>query len=381
MILRRSVTKIWILTSLLALLFSSSAVGAEIKPGTSCPKVNATKVLKGLKYTCIKSGKKLIWSKGVKFSSKPTTSPSSKSYIDLYTGVNQAIKSISTSEEFSVQTSDGRNRSYKIFVPQSLVSAKAAPLVIALHGGLGSASQFESNSGLSEYAGSNGFYVVYPNGIGAVEGQTLFQTWNAGDCCGLAAKNNVNDVSFIRTLINTVKATYPVDSKRIFVIGHSNGAMLAYRLACELSDQISGIGVQAGSLGVTNCNPSHPISVIHIHGTSDTNFPIDGGVGSGVAGVSFRPARFALDTFALANKCETDPEVLGDQGNSDLSIYSWRKCQNSAAIRYIIVNDGTHAWMGHPAQSALAESYVGAPYKKLDSTRALLSFLLSHPRP
>ena len=107
MILRRSVTKIWILTSLLALLFSSSAVGAEIKPGKSCSKVNVTKVLKGLKYTCIKSGKKLIWSKGVKFSSKPTTSPSSKSGIDLYTGVNQAIKPISASEEFSVQTSDG----------------------------------------------------------------------------------------------------------------------------------------------------------------------------------------------------------------------------------------------------------------------------------
>lgn len=370
----------WVLA--VTLLFpSTTATGSEIRAGNSCTKLNATAQSNGLRFTCIKSGKKLIWSKGVKVSSKPGPSANPKPEVDLYAGISNPLKPLTTSVEQSLQTTDGRTRTYRLFVPQALTSKKPAPLVIALHGGLGSATQFEANSGLSEFAETNGFYVAYPNGVGALEGLSTLQTWNAGDCCGPAAKNNVNDLAFIRTLISILKTTYTIDSKRIFIIGHSNGAMMAYKIACELSDQISGIGVQAGSLGMEECKSSHPVSLIHIHGTSDSNFPISGGIGNGVAGIPFRSARFAVDTIASANKCEVNPQVFPYKGNTDLTIYSWNKCANSSSIRYITVQGATHAWMGHPAQSNLAQSYVGAPYEKLDATRAILSFLLSLPRP
>jgi polyhydroxybutyrate depolymerase len=257
---------------------------------------------------------------------------------------------------------------------------KPAPLVIALHGGLGSAAQFEANSGLSEFAESNGFYALYPNGIGSNENQTSPQTWNAGDCCGPAVQRNVNDIAFIESLIQHLKNTLFIDKRRVFAIGHSNGGMLAYKLACELSDEISGIGVQSASLGINQCQPTSPVSVVHIHGTADKNFPIDGGVGSGIAGVPFRSARFAVDTLATTNKCEANSETSKIRENSDLVIYSWKKCASSVGIRYIIVDGASHAWMGHPAQSNIANSYVGVPYEKLDSTKAILSFLLLHPR-
>ena len=308
------------------------------------------------------------------------TPPNKSLELDIYSGVSNPTKVIAPSRESTIRTNDGRLRSYLLFVPLTINPMKPAPLVVALHGGLGSAAQFEANSGLSEYAESNGFYVVYPNGIAAVENQVGLQTWNAGDCCGPASRINVDDVSYIKSLVKQLKSSYSIDSNRVFAIGHSNGGMLAYKLACELSDEITGIGVQSASLGMNLCQPTHPVSVVHIHGTSDTNFPIDGGLGSGIAGVPFRSARFAVDTLATSNKCEASPETSKMKENSDLVIYSWQKCASSAGIRYLIVNGASHAWMGHPAQSNLANSYVGSPYEKLDSTRALLSFLLLHPR-
>ena len=363
------------------------------KMGAICTKAGITKNYNGKKFTCIKSGKKLVWNKGVAIKTPtlaptPTPTPNRTQItstnknldLDIYLGVKDGAKVTPRSTELTIRTSDGRLRSYLLFAPSTINSMKPAPLVIALHGGLGSAAQFEGNSGLNEFAESNGFYVVYPNGISAIENQAILQTWNAGDCCGLASKNNVDDVAFIKILVKQLKSSYSIDPRRVFAIGHSNGGMLAYKLACELSDEISGIGVQSASLGINQCQPTFPVSVVHIHGTSDNNFPIDGGVGSGIAGVPFRSARFAVDSLATSNKCEASPETSKIKENADLVIYSWKKCASYVGIRYIIVDGASHAWMGRPAQSNFANSYVGVPYEKLDSTKAILSFLLLHPR-
>ena len=363
------------------------------KAGAICSKAGITKNYNGKKYTCVKSAKKLVWNNGVAIkapnpapTSTPTpnrtqiTSTNKNLDLDIYLGVMDGAKVTPRSTELTIRTSDGRLRSYLLFAPSTINSNKPAPLVIALHGGLGSAAQFEGNSGLNDYAESNGFYVVYPNGISAIENQAILQTWNAGDCCGPAAQKNVNDIAFVESLIKHLRNSLSIDKRRVFVIGHSNGGMLAYKLACELSDEISGIGVQSASLAINQCQPTNPLSVVHIHGTSDKNFPIDGGVGSGVAGVPFRSARFAVDTLATSNKCEASPETSKIKENTDLVIYSWKKCASYVGIRYIIVEGASHAWMGHPAQSNFANSYVGVPYEKLDSTKAILSFLLLHPR-
>ena len=261
------------------------------------------------------------------------------------------------------------------------VGAKASvPLVIALHGGLGTSSQFEANSGLDGLAESNKFIAVYPDGIGNQQDGTGYQTWNGGYCCGPAATQGVDDITFIRMLILEVRKSLAIDGSRIYAMGHSNGGILAYRLACELSDLFVAIGVQAGSNVVSGCSPASPVSVFHLHGTSDTNVPIDGGKGSGVSAAVFVSARSSVDTMAKANGCsDTSPKTLVTS-NSDVTALSWIRCQSNTEVRLMTVRGATHAWMGHTSQSASAAAYVGVPYANLDATRAILSFLLSKTR-
>jgi polyhydroxybutyrate depolymerase len=122
------------------------------------------------------------------------------------------------------------------------------------------------------------------------------------------------------------------------------------------------------------------VSVIHLHGTADTNHPIDGGTGSGLAGVVFRPARDAIDAFAVADSCSPTPVFATDPANPDLTVTTWASCADATAVRYVVVQGASHAWMGHPAYSKLASSYVGEPYLDLDASRAIWSFLATHPR-
>ena len=378
--IRGSLTKGLLIALGLTLIPVSAISAQKITPGSACKVLNQKVVYQNKTYTCIKSGNKLVWNKGVKVVTKTNASPTTRPKLDLYAGVSNPIQNTSRSEEFMIQTSDGRTRTYRFFKPGSIDSKIPAPLVLAFHGGLASARQFEANSGLSEFAESNGFYVVYPNGISASETQPGFQTWNAGDCCGPAVRNGVDDVAFMASLIKLIKDSYLIDPTRVFAIGHSNGGMLAYKLACELSDQVKGVGIQSASLGMDNCGSVNPVKLVHIHGTADKNFPIDGGLGSGIAGVPFRSARFALDVFASINKCNKTPEATRDIRNSEITIYEWNECSTNVGMRYITVEGASHAWMGRTAVSSSAQSLVGTPYSNLDSTRAILSFLLGTAR-
>ena len=308
-----------------------------------------------------------------------TSMPMNDSY-DPYAGTLAGVPAIGSVTDGTLRTADGRTRRYRLYVPSSLAAGESAPLLVALHGGLGSSAQFAANSGFDELAEANGFIVVYPDGIGARPDGSGPQTWNGGYCCGPAVRQDVDDVGYIRQLLDTLATDLSVDPARVVAAGHSNGAILAYRLACELSDRIVGIGVQAGSLGVDACTPSQAVSVIHLHGTADTNTPIDGGKGSGVAGVEFRPARAAVEAMAAAAGCTGEPRSSTDPANPDLTVTTWSGCGSGAEVRYVVVDGATHAWMGHPASSAAAAAYVGEPYSGLDASRAIWSFLAAHPR-
>ncbi|MEY4231059.1 MAG: hypothetical protein RLZZ362_1908, partial [Actinomycetota bacterium] len=269
---------------------------------------------------------------------------------------------------------------YRLYVPASLASGAPVPLLVALHGGTGSSAQFAANSGFDGLAEANGFLVVYPDGVGIGPDGSGLQTWNGGSCCGPAVRQDVDDVGFVGQLIEVIAAEFPVDPARVVAAGQSNGAIMAYRLACELSDRIVAIGVQAGSLGVDGCTPSQAVSVLHLHGSADTNVPIDGGLGSGIAGVAFLPARSAVEVFAAAGGCGAAPAASTDPSNPDLTVTTWTGCSAGVAVRFVVVEGAGHAWMGHPATWAAAEARVGEPYPDLDASRAIWSFLASHPR-
>ena len=277
----------------------------------------------------------------------------------------------------SIDTADGRTRTYHLYVPSN-IPAGPVPLLVALHGGTGWGAQFQRSSGFDGLAEANGFLVVFPDGIGVGADGTQLRTWNAGYCCGPAVRQGVDDVAFVSALISEISGRYEIDPSRVFAAGHSNGGMLAYRLACELSDLIVAVGVQSSSLGVEPCKPSSPVSLLHIHGTADANHPIDGGVGSNsISGVSYNSAQWSAETIAAAVECKDRPVLSTDSSNPDLAISTWVGCTGGTEVRLIAVNGATHAWMGHPAANPAA---VGEPYQGLDSSVEILSFLLNHPR-
>lgn len=274
-----------------------------------------------------------------------------------------------------LQTSDGRTRTYHLYVPSEL-PAGPVPLLIALHGGTGSGSQFQSNSGFDQLAEANGLLVVFPDGVGIGRNEDRLRTWNGGYCCGTAAKRGVDDVGFIDSLIDVIVAEYDIDPDRVFATGHSNGGIMSYRLACELADRIVAIGLQAGSLGIDECSPSQPVSVLHLHGTADESHPIEGGTGArSISDTDFRSAAYSVTTAAAAMGCAATPIETVDASNADLTITSWSQCGDSVEVRLVAVAGASHAWMGHPATRLAAE-----PYADLDASLAILEFLLNHPR-
>jgi len=222
--------------------------------------------------------------------------------LQLYAGTRPAVAPQGATSVKTVQTADGLLRSYRIFVPSGDV--RAAPLVVALHGGLGSGVQFSRNSGLDGLATSNRFIVVYPEGVGRLPDDSGgAQTWNGGNCCGPAARQGIDDVGFVRRVVSDVAREYRIDRNRVYAVGHSNGGIMALRLACEASDVFAAVGVQSASLGMTRCAPAGPVAVIQIHGTADTNVPITGGIGTGISGVDFDPPRKAARAFAALDGC------------------------------------------------------------------------------
>lgn len=299
--------------------------------------------------------------------------------LDLYAGTSPAVAPKGTVTVRTIRTADGRTRTYRLFVPAG--GRGVAPLLVALHGGLGSGAQFEENSGFDGLATSNTFLVAYPDGVGRLpNGSGGARTWNGGTCCGPAAQRSVDDVAFLRALVKDVASAYAVDPNRIYAAGHSNGGIMALRLACEASDVFAAVGVQSSALGVASCAPRIPVSLLQIHGTADTNVPIDGGRGNGLADVDFRPAKQAAETLAGADGCSPEPTTADDTVNPDLQLTTWAGCSAGTAVEFLTVVGANHAWMGHEPSSALAERLVGTPYPKLDSSRAIWSFLSAHPR-
>jgi polyhydroxybutyrate depolymerase len=122
----------------------------------------------------------------------------------------------------------GARRTYLVHIPSDYNPQKQLPLVVVIHGAFDTAKGMEKFSGFSDLADKEKFIVMYPNGIGILG---FFQHWNAGHCCGKAASDNVDDVGFLAAAIEDVSARLKIDAARIYMVGFSNGGMMAYRFA------------------------------------------------------------------------------------------------------------------------------------------------------
>jgi polyhydroxybutyrate depolymerase len=244
---------------------------------------------------------------------------------------------------------------------------------VALHGGTWWGDQFAVNDHVEGLAESNGFLVVHPDGVQQVAG-AAGRVWNGGGCCGVAAREGIDDVAFVAALIDRLADEHEVDPGRVFAFGHSNGGIMSYRLACELADRIVGIGVVAGTLMVDGCQPAAPVSVIHVHGTADENVPLAGGIGPrSIAGVDFPPPGEGFDALAGLDGCPPGRQ----RKDGDITTDRREPCRDMTAAAFVTIDDAGHAWPGGTGPRTPA---VGEPYHGYDATAEVVGFLLSHPR-
>lgn len=249
---------------------------------------------------------------------------------------------------------EGVERQYLVHVPEKVPAGKLLPVVISLHGGGADANWQMTRTGLNATADKHGFLVVYPQGTLAVVGKA--RTWNAGSCCGRAQRKNVDDVAFIRALIDDLKRHYQVDPTRIYATGMSNGAMMAYRLACELADRIAAISAVAGTLGIDHCVPSRPIGLLHFHGTADRYVPFGGGYGLERSSGSFRSVADTISVFVQHDDCAPEPDVLFTR--SGVRYVRYPSCINGTHVDLCVIEGGGHTWPGgtpYPAEGETTE--------------------------
>jgi polyhydroxybutyrate depolymerase len=259
----------------------------------------------------------------------------------------------------------GRTRTYLVHVSAGHDSKTPLPLVFVLHGATQSAESAERMSGMSAKADQNHFMVIYPSGTGRLSG---VPTWNAGNCCGYALANHVDDIGFLRALIEKLQRDYPVDPKRIYFTGISNGAIMSYRVACEMSDQVAAIAPVEGALNI-DCHPSAPVSVLIFHGTADRLVPFNGGAASFTLGdkPKHHSVAYAVDFWVKRDACSAAPE---HQETPKVHIDKYTGCQDGAAVALYAIQGGRHMWPGHP----LSGNSVAA-------TDLIWSFFAAHPKP
>jgi len=265
-------------------------------------------------------------------------------------------------------------RSYIVRVPPAYDGKKPLPLVFVIHGGGGNAEGTPKMSGMSDKADKEGFIAVYPNGTGAFKDRLL--TWNSGNCCAYARNNNVDDVSFFRAILDKLEKTYTIDSKRIYATGISNGAMMSYRLAFELSGKFAAIAPVAGAMNLDDPKPTSSVSVIIFHGTDDEHVLYQGGKPK----KNFdpheridRPVSYAVSFWTKHDSCTSKPKR---EENETFVKETYGNGKDDTEIVLYTVKGGGHAWFG---------KYMGWPWegkaiKGISCTDLIWEFFKTHPK-
>ncbi len=259
----------------------------------------------------------------------------------------------------------GVSRTFIVYRPAALPAS--APLVVMLHGGFGSARQAEKSYGWDAEADRGHFVVAYPDGLN--------RAWNTGGgCCGVPGRTNADDVGFIIAMVAAIERQVPIDTRRVYATGISNGGIMAYTLACRTTI-FAAIGPDSATeLG--SCPAPAPLSVIHIHGTADKNIPYLGGQGDGVAHID-GPAVPALNArWRAIDHCAAPVVTI-----AGVVTTSTATCPGGRAVELITIAGAGHQWPG-AAPNLLAQRllHTDPPSTALNATRVIWQFFAAHPR-
>ena len=289
--------------------------------------------------------------------------------------------------------SNGLAREYVLDVPSGYDGARAAPLLIDLHGFGRSAIEEEAMSDAFDLAGERGFIVATPQGAqlrmpagapaSVAENPTFVGKpwWNFPGSGGIVFEpsevaSNVSpsvlgadDAAYLTTLIGRLSSDLCVDRQRVYAMGMSNGAGMADELACKLGSELAGIGAVSGINIADDCRADSPTSIIAVHGDDDHIVPYGGQVlvGNDVGNPSV-PARMAQ--WAEIDRCDVQP--VDTTPRVGVTLRRWSNCADGVAVELWTVHGADHGWPLGPGTIAPGP---------INTTNVLLDFFDAHVAP
>lgn len=224
----------------------------------------------------------------------------------------------------------GLERSALVHIPASVDLQAPAPLVLNFHGLTSNSAQQVFFSGMNPKADAEGFIVVYPQGVQS--------SWNAGACCGAAIDQQIDDVGFVRALVDQLEKTLCIDERRIYATGMSNGGFMSHRLACEAADLFAAVAPVSAVNGMDTCTPSRPVPVMMFNGTLDPLVAYDGGGLFGSAGATF-------SDWSIRDGCGDAPAP--GKSNGAASCLQHELCDADVSVVFCTFEGMGHCWPGN----------------------------------
>ena len=246
--------------------------------------------------------------------------------------------------------------------------------MLAFHAAFGSAEGFEENTALHEAKEAEHFIIVYPEGHK--------RTWNAGDCCGPAFREKIDDRKFLVSLLDDLGSVVPIDRRRIYVTGFSNGGRICYFLAGTMSDVVTAIAPM-GTAVLTAHTPERPIPILHIHGLHDKWAPYYGGASAWKNMPYAEPTEKALEFWR--NIAGTTNESRGSLfgGVDDCIIYSG--APDGTKIEVCRIPGLGHNWpgtrMNDKYRQFMTHFGLGPVGPPIDVRSTVLNFFLDYAIP
>ena len=228
---------------------------------------------------------------------------------------------------------DNIEREYVMYIPDSYSGNSPVPLMFNFHGFAGSASYYMTDADMRSLAESETFILVYPQGS-CSDG---FSVWNP---CPVGGDNKIStdDVGFVESIITEISSQYNIDMERVYAAGYSNGGMMAYGLANYKSELIAAVASISGVMLDCTIVPSHPMPVVHLHGTSDSVIPYNGNI-------DYNSVQSVLDYWIDLNNTTTTPIMKSDNsGGITIEHYVYNQGDNNVAVEHYKYIEGGHVW-------------------------------------
>lgn len=269
-------------------------------------------------------------------------------------------------------------RTYTIHIPPNYDGSKDLPVILVLHGAGMNSEMMAGFCDISKTADRENFITVFPNGTGY---RQIFLTWNAGGVKGWGGVTKANDLQFLNAVLDDLPKRVRVDTKRIYATGMSNGAMMCYRLASELSQRIAAIAPVSGTMAVPKNNAKRPMPILHFHGTKDTLVPYGGPNRSTPARFQFKSVEDTIKTWVKFNQCKETPDTkkIADRfmDGTEVTRYHYADGKNGSEVILYKIEGGGHTWPGEESPTRL----IGQSTREISANELIIDFFQKHKLP